>query len=732
MPTDPITLGAVFTAVVSSEWFQELARELARGAVNGFAKGFMESKAKDLSKPQKSLSGSSSIVQQSKEQAEWIQAQSEYLKRREEREKRAMEFKEEELQLQRQDLQERHELARLQRELMQKLHAEAIEVQLTETQTMWDLQKGFSKLSRKDAKDILCEEQQEYRLLVLVSPPKISKSCPDSFHNELEGDIRNDLKEFLHQYYPLNPEMGNFSPCPVKFNGDYLEVPIFDTEVELLHKVFALVPTVVLYSEVREYKVNFHIGYWGLYDDKVSLLPMPAWNWKQAWQELKEAGVDNDESLLIIRQIIVMVHKLLAAFVADLYYLYIDGTATYEPRLFEFEEEFAREWFPQELVRDFIEILRELQQQRRELYEAELEKLAKFPPWRLTCTFSGFDDDSYKLVGISAEGKSLFGETSDRRAEKAWNLRSGKLMTAVEIWQSGNVRLLHTLKGHSNDIYSIAFSLDGELLATGSSDRTVKLWYHRTGELVHTQEGDSYIDQSIAFSADEQFLASYVWDKTITLWHPHTKELLRTLEGHSDYVLFVTFSFDSQLLASSSCDDTIKLWNPHTGALLHTLEGHSGNVNYLAFSPDGELLASGGFDGTIKLWYTHSGELLDTLEGHSKYVSSLAFSPDGQLLASGSSDNTIKVWRPQAGNSVPANCEFPVTSPDRSLLVKANYDWRTETWNLEIIDAATDKLLETLPGHSGSIEQVIFSEDGNTMVSLGGDLVIKVWRRGDG
>ncbi|GGA12298.1 hypothetical protein [Okeania sp. KiyG1] len=354
---DPITLAAV----------SKLLCDVARSAGEGLATGFVNSLTNN----------SSSIVQQTKEQAEWIQAQSGYLKRREEREKLALGFQYQELQLQQQDLEDRRELARLQRELMRELHAKTIEVKLTEIQTIWDLENWFSKLSRQETEDILRKGQQQYRLLVLASPPKISRSCPESFHDELETDIQNDVKEFLHQYYPLNPQTGNFSPCPVKFYGDYFKEPIFDTQVEQLYKLLAPVPTVVLYSQVRDYKVNFHVGYWELCDDKVSLLPMQAWNWKQAWQKLKEAGVDNDESLLIIRQIIVMVHKLLAAFTADLYYLYIDATASYEPRLFQLKGEFDQEWFPQELVRDYIEMLREVQQQQREVYEAELERLTR-------------------------------------------------------------------------------------------------------------------------------------------------------------------------------------------------------------------------------------------------------------------------------------------------------------------------------------------------------------------
>ncbi|KAL2835372.1 putative wd40 protein [Aspergillus pseudoustus] len=208
---------------------------------------------------------------------------------------------------------------------------------------------------------------------------------------------------------------------------------------------------------------------------------------------------------------------------------------------------------------------------------------------------------------------------------------------------------LQTLEGHSNSVQSVAFSRDGQLLASGSDDETIKLWDSATGTLKHTLEGHSNLVRSVAFSRDGQLLASGSDDETIKLWDPATGTLKHTLEGHSNSVWSVAFSRDGQLLASGSTDTTIKLWDPATSTLKHTLEGHSNLVRSVAFSRDGQLLASGSNDTTIKLWDPATGTLKHTLEGHSDLVRSVAFSRDGQLLASGSNDTTIKLWDPATG-----------------------------------------------------------------------------------
>ena len=150
---------------------------------------------------------------------------------------------------------------------------------------------------------------------------------------------------------------------------------------------------------------------------------------------------------------------------------------------------------------------------------------------------------------------------------------------------------------------------------------------------------------SVAFSPDGQLLASGGKDKIIKLWDVATRRELRTLSGHRGWIRTIAFSPDGRWLASGSDDKTVRLWDVATGRELRVLTGHTHHVRDVAFNPDGRWLASGSEDKTVKLWDVATGREVRTLTGHTDMVNAVAFSPDGHLLASGSGDDTIKLWR---------------------------------------------------------------------------------------
>ncbi|KAF7585315.1 hypothetical protein BBP40_011245 [Aspergillus hancockii] len=88
--------------------------------------------------------------------------------------------------------------------------------------------------------------------------------------------------------------------------------------------------------------------------------------------------------------------------------------------------------------------------------------------------------------------------------------------------------------------------------------------------------------EAVAFSPDGQTVASGSDDKTIKLWDAKTGSELQALKGHLDSVGSVAFSPDGQIVASGSDDETIKLWDAKTGTELQTLKGHSDSVGSVA------------------------------------------------------------------------------------------------------------------------------------------------------
>ena len=358
-------------------------------------------------------------------------------------------------------------------------------------------------------------------------------------------------------------------------------------------------------------------------------------------------------------------------------------------------------------------------------------------------------------------------------------IASGSRDGAIMLWDVRSGNKLHTLEGHEEPVRSVAFSPDGLTLASAGGPHSVnprlsrfgelKLWDTHTGEQVRTLEGHLHTVGSVAFSPDGDVLASGGgwYDDTVRFWDTRTGEEVRILEGHTgvDSIAFspygvklatassgsvrlwdtrtweqlrtlvhtvgnFAFSPDGKTLAVDGAQ-AIEIWDAHTGEKLRTLFGLSGRV--LAFSPNGTTLAIGHHP--ILLCDVRSGEVLQAFEAHTDHVISAAFSPDGKVFASG--------WRQHEGNcllrlwDVSTGDLLRVISIDDDYLegVAFSPDGRsvfTGGWHsgIHVWDVHTGELLHTLDGGAGEpspVTAIAFSPDGTRFASGSSDLTVRVW-----
>lgn len=284
------------------------------------------------------------------------------------------------------------------------------------------------------------------------------------------------------------------------------------------------------------------------------------------------------------------------------------------------------------------------------------------------------------------------------------------------------------LDRHKSLVESVVFSPDGDLLASGSADKTIILWDIEARHDIATLYGHNDPVASVSFSPDGKLLASGSWDNTIKIWDVETGEEIATFLGHSKWVESVVFSPDGRLLASGSSDNTIKLWDVVKRKEIMTLRGHSQLVQSVAFSPQGELIASGSVDKRVKLWSVEERKCLATFIGHTGEVRSVVFNPTGRLLASAGFDELIRLWDLETKSQTNTLKEdapiiFSVAfSPDAKLLASASLDNTIKLWEVE-----TQQRLVTLKGHLKWVESVAFSPDGRLLASGSGDNTIIIW-----
>jgi WD40 repeat protein/tRNA A-37 threonylcarbamoyl transferase component Bud32 len=236
----------------------------------------------------------------------------------------------------------------------------------------------------------------------------------------------------------------------------------------------------------------------------------------------------------------------------------------------------------------------------------------------------------------------------------AFDPNSRVLATAdghVRLWDLATGQLTRTLEAAQERFSGIAFSPDGQRLATtfsnpkavGTARSGVKIWSVSPGPEPLTILGHSQAVHSVAFSPDGQHLVSASFDQTSKVWDVGTGQELLTLRVPGRAVRSACFSPNGRRIATAS-GDRASIWDASTGQEIYSVRGHTRSIVWVTFSPDGHRLATCSDDRTVKIWEAASGQELLTLRGHLDKVKHVAFSAGGQWIASTGPDCSVRIW----------------------------------------------------------------------------------------
>jgi WD40 repeat protein len=262
-------------------------------------------------------------------------------------------------------------------------------------------------------------------------------------------------------------------------------------------------------------------------------------------------------------------------------------------------------------------------------------------------TFKGHSD-WVRSVAFSPDGKYALSGSDDG---------------SIKLWEVSTGKKVKTFNWHNTDVYSVAFSPDGKKIVSSGRDYTIMDKFRRVpvgehtikvgdisdGKVKITFKGHSNRIWSVAFSPDSKYILSGSSDRTMKLWDISTEKESATFRNHSDGISSVVFSKTGLYAFSGSWDNTLKLWEISTKSEMRTFMGHSEGALSVMLTPDYKYAMSGSRDGTTRIWNIATGkEIAQFIEF--KDGEWVVITPEGYYNVSEKGDTYLSVLPLPLGN----------------------------------------------------------------------------------
>ncbi len=229
-------------------------------------------------------------------------------------------------------------------------------------------------------------------------------------------------------------------------------------------------------------------------------------------------------------------------------------------------------------------------------------------------------------------------------AEAGW-LAVGNLNGQIKIWDPLERQALAVIDAHRLQVVALAFSEDGERLASASEDGTVKVWDWSTKEAVASFEVEE-VAYKLSYAPDGTQIAGASTER-IMLLSLSDSNLTRTIDVGSGGTDILMYSPDGAYLLTGGLVQEMTLWNPQTGALVARLPDSGGDRIAARFAPDGDLLLTSEMGAPAALWnmtsITNSTLNRATLDNPAQ-IFSVDWTSDSRLLTLFGATGGVYVW----------------------------------------------------------------------------------------